>query len=174
MKKASTKRSTKRANGTLTGRHSEETKAAILAHLMAGATIRGTAAAVGVPPTTVHRIAAENAEHIGTEKGSRLSDRIFSLLEEIIESNISAARLLQDEVYLRKQRPSDLAILAGTQMDKAFRILVAMERGRLRREGNGLPIPSLSIASNENITKDTVSDHDLDDIAAGLNLEEKG
>jgi len=153
------------------GRHSEETKAAILANLIAGATIRATAEALDVPPTTVHRIAHANSEQIGTEKGTMLSDRIFSLLEEIIESNIVAARLLQDSAYIRQQRPSDLAILAGTQMDKAFRILVAMERGRQRR--NLLPSPDPTLAGKESLTKGTVTDQDLHDIGAGLDMEAK-
>lgn len=164
-------------------RHSEETKAAIIAHLIAGGTIRATADAVGVPPSTVHRIAQENMGQIGTQKGTRMDDRIFSLIEEIVEGNIAAARLLQDPAYIRQQRPSDLAILAGTQMDKAFRIIIAMERGRQRdavhyRAGGNqvasLPLPDLQLAGKENITSDDLTGRIFDDLAAGLFQEDGG
>ena len=53
---------------------------------------------------------------------------MLRFVEEILAANSACARLLTDEKYLRQQKPHELAVLACGLMDRAFKILEAMER----------------------------------------------
>lgn len=114
--------------GKYVKRHSIETKAKVLAHLKTGASVREAAEAAGVPVSTAGDIAAKGAGQIRTENGRALEALLLGFVEEILAGNSACARLLTDEKYLRQQKPHELAVLAGELMDRAFKILEAMER----------------------------------------------
>lgn len=115
-------------NGKRVKRHSIETRAKVLAHLKTGASVREAAEAAGVPVSTAGDIAAKGAGQIRTENGRALEALMLRFVEEIIAANTACARLLTDEKYLRQQKPHELAVLGGGLMDRAFKILEAMER----------------------------------------------
>jgi hypothetical protein len=117
-------------------RHSIETKAKVLAHLKTGVSVREAAAAAGVPVSTAGDIAAKGTGQIRTEKAELLGDRLLELVEEIVAANIATAKLLADPAYLRQHKPDEVAVLAGALLDRAFKILEAMERTERAQGGS--------------------------------------
>ena len=90
--------------------------------------MREAAAAAGVPVSTAGDIAAKGAGQIRTEKADAMGELLLKVVEEIVGGCIQTARLLGDPAYLRQHRPDEVAVLAGALMDRAFKILEAMER----------------------------------------------
>lgn len=83
------------------------------------------------------------AERAGAEKRKQIGDMLLELVAESVEGGIRAARLLSDDAYIKGHSPSEVAILSGTLMDKAFLILAAAERYQLGAgdgEGDAEPV----------------------------------
>lgn len=122
--------------------HSDATKAAVAAQILAGNSGRYVEEQTGVPRTTVRRATALMAERAGAEKRKQIGDLLLELVAETVEGGIAAARLLSDPAYIKGHSPSEVAILSGTLMDKAFLILAAAERYQLGAgDGEGDPAP---------------------------------
>lgn len=111
--------------------YSEETKAAVMAALLAGQTIAQVASEYRIPVGTVnawsaraHQVPVVSA--VG-DRRERIGDLILSNLEtlmiavEEIVKSVSA-----DKEWLRRQSASEVAVLVGVFADKAYRILEAL------------------------------------------------
>ena len=95
----------------------------------------------GIPRTSVRRAAETVTARVDVDKRRQIGDMLLELVAESVEGGICAARLLRDDAYIRGHTPSEVAILAGTLMDKAFLILAAAERYDLGpNEGSGGPV----------------------------------
>ena len=124
-------------NRSRSRRLSERAKAAVAAHLLAGATCRETAKEVGVGLGTVGEMSVKIAAQVIEEKRKRIGDLLLEMVQEIVSANIKLARLLGDPDYAKHQRASDLAILGGTLLDKSFLVLAAAERAQLGNPDGG-------------------------------------
>lgn len=121
-------------------KRSDEEKAAITAQVLTGNSGRYIEKETGVPRTSVRRAAETVTARVDVDKRHQIGDMLLELVAESVEGGICAARLLKDDAYLRGHTPSQVAILAGTLMDKAFLILAAAERYNLGpNEGSGGP-----------------------------------
>lgn len=112
--------------------HAPETKAAVMAALLTGQSIHEVARSYRVPVTTVR----EWQRHLGTadevvrsEKTAGLGDLLADYLRESLTTLAVQVRVFRDEDWLRKQDASDLAVLHGVSVDKAVRLLEALDSG---------------------------------------------
>lgn len=111
------------------GAYTDETKAAVLAALMAGQSISEVAREYNIPKGTVsawkkRTTVAENA----TQK-----KEIGDLLVEYLRTNLNTLRtqaeVFADKTWLKKQAAGELAVLHGVLTDKAVRLLEALSKG---------------------------------------------
>ncbi len=106
-------------------KYDDETRAAVMAALLAGQTIDHVASEYHVPRSTVGRWKNEEIPLNEIQK-----KEIGDLLREYLEANLIAIRaqtnVFADEDWLRKQEASQLAVLHGVMTDKAIRLLEAI------------------------------------------------
>lgn len=108
--------------------YNDDTKAAVMAALLAGQSITAVAKEYKVPKGTVGRWRADAAEIIETERTQK-STPIDVLLYEYLQANLAALKkqtdVFSDEEWLKKQDASSVAVLHGVLADKAIRLLEA-------------------------------------------------
>ena len=109
---------------------SEETKAAVMASLLAGQSVCEVAKAYQISKSTVSGLrgsVASDIEQLQTQK----RDRIGELLGDYVECNLITLKAqsehFRDKAWLNKQPASELAVLHGVVADKTIRILEASE-----------------------------------------------
>jgi transposase-like protein len=108
--------------------HSDETRAAIMAALLAGQGVVETAKEFKVPKQTVSDMKAKLDERLGQ---SGLKKDIATQVLELLEIKLNALKAIAQSIsrseYIQKQPASEVAVLYGVLADKAFRILSALE-----------------------------------------------
>ena len=111
--------------------HSEETRAAVIAALLAGQSVSAAAREYEVPKGTVSRWKKQSKSFIETgvpsertqKKDGRIGDLVVSYLEASLQSLRNQVDAFGDKEWLKEQSASELAVLHGVQMDKAARLL---------------------------------------------------
>lgn len=110
--------------------YSEETKAAVMAALMAGQSVTSVAGDFGIPKGTVHgwkRRLPEFQQHpvatVATETTERLGALVLDLVETELEGLIETGKIIRDREWLLEQDASELAVLIGVRHDKLMRML---------------------------------------------------
>lgn len=110
-------------------RHSDETKAAVIAALLEGQSMRSVARNYDIPLGTVK---GWKSQHKNSKVITPKKERIGELLLEYLEANLTALRkqaeVFTDPAWLAKQTASDAAVLHGVMTDKAVRLLEAMAK----------------------------------------------
>lgn len=115
--------------------YSEETKAAVMAALLAGQSIRQVAKETGVPKSTVAAWGKEMGDIASTvqsvpdTKKERVGELLVDLLIARIESQIAMARHAGDTGWLKDQDASAVAMLMGVTDDKLVRMLEMFGQG---------------------------------------------
>lgn len=111
-------------------KYNAETKAAVVAALLAGQSTGEVAKEYKIPHGTVRswksrQTNGEDVAIVATEKKKQVGD----LLVEYLEANLNAlkiqAKVFSDEAWLKKQSAADAAVLHGVMTDKAVRLLEA-------------------------------------------------
>jgi transposase-like protein len=113
--------------------HPPELKAAVLAALLTGQAVDAVATAYKLPRQTVlewQRQARTVAEVVQTEKTAGLGDLLADYLRESLTTLAVQARVFRDEAWLKRQPASDAAVLHGVSVDKAIRLLEALDAGQ--------------------------------------------
>lgn len=108
--------------------HSDETKAAVLAALLAGQGIADTAGTYHLPESTVRQWAKELGPQFAEVRAKKAHDfdaLIADYLEEVLVTLAVQVRHFRDVGWLQKQPASEAAVLHGVLTDKAIRILSA-------------------------------------------------
>lgn len=114
--------------------YSEETKAAVMAALLAGQSVTRAAEAYRIPLGTVKMWSASLAERRAELKASQpeptTKNRIGALLVEYLEASLTALRAqvdaFADPAWIKTQSAADAAVLHGVLTDKAVRLLEAL------------------------------------------------
>ena len=125
--------------GNVAQRHSDETKAAVMAALLAGQGIHEVAREFHLDASTVSRwraklpAAQQQAAAAATaEREQGAADEFGQLLAGYLRSTLISLRAqtehFGDPLWLKGQNAADLAVLHGVQTDKAIRLLEAAER----------------------------------------------
>ena len=104
-------------------KHSDETKAAVMAALLIGQSAASVASEYHIPRTTVMRWKSEN----WTPK-KEIGDLILEYLVANLTTLKIQAELFSKETWLNRQSASEAAILHGVMTDKAIRILEALSK----------------------------------------------
>ena len=109
--------------------HSEETKAQVLAALLAGQSITQVAQQYNIPRGTVGRWSAERDQTLDeTSRNTKkeIGDLLLDYLKTTLTSLKSQAEVFGDKEWLKKQPAQELAVLHGVSTDKAIRLLEAL------------------------------------------------
>lgn len=111
--------------------HSEETRAQIVAALLAGQGVNEVSRKYNIPKATVSRLknglAVEQLEQVETLKKERLTDLIEAHLTQSLKAATGIASKVCDDTWFAKQNAADIGVLYGILTDKAVRILEAAE-----------------------------------------------
>ena len=109
--------------------HTEDTKAAVMAALLAGQGVTDVATQYRLPKSTVSRmkneLLPEQLEKVEADKGKRIEDLLFGYLDAGITALTNQAELAGDVSYLKQFPPQQLAVLHGVMADKMVRIIEA-------------------------------------------------
>jgi transposase-like protein len=107
--------------------HNDQTKASVMAALLAGQSVADAAKQYHIPEGTVHEWKRQ-AKGVQTLKKEELSELVGNCLREFLTSIQVYATESRDPAYIKRQPASELAVLLGVVADKAFRILEAAEQ----------------------------------------------
>jgi len=109
-------------------KYTDETKAAVLAALLAGQSINSVAREYKIPPGTISNW--KNRQGVPKNGIQKKVDDIGELLISYLQTNLKTlqkqADFFGDESWLKKQTASDAAVLHGVMTDKSVRLLEAM------------------------------------------------
>lgn len=109
--------------------HSEETKAAVMAALLAGQGVAEVATRYKLDKSVVSRwkgqISPAQLQQVATKKETRIDELLVDYLGANLRALKAQAEVAADEHYLRKYPPQQLAVLHGVLADKAIRLLEA-------------------------------------------------
>jgi hypothetical protein len=108
--------------------HTPETRAAVLAALLAGQSIHEIAATYHLDRKTIRDWeAASNREPLPPKRQVDIGGLIADYLGTSLATLRAQAEFFKDQSWLGKQSAADLAVLHGVLTDKAFRIIEALE-----------------------------------------------
>gem|GEM_PF-1201847 len=110
--------------------YSDETKAAVMAELMAGQSISEVAREYKIPRGTVGYWSAQLSppnDQMRPNEKSEIGALLFQYLCQTLETLTTQQELFADETWLREQSASERAVLHGVSTDKAIRLLEALE-----------------------------------------------
>jgi transposase-like protein len=120
-------------------RYSEETKAAVMAALLAGQSIAEVAEAYNIPQGTVAYWSAKMDRPLDQGDPStkkEIGDLILEYLRVTLRTLAEQQRVFADAKWLKLQPASELAVLHGVSADKAIRLLEALSADD-RTDGDG-------------------------------------
>lgn len=112
--------------------HSDETKAAVMAALLAGQSVTQVAATYRLPSGTVKSWRRQMVASVSTTPTAQAQrERVGDLVLASLEAMLTAVREIiervsQDPQWIREQGASELGIFIGILTDKAVRILEAL------------------------------------------------
>lgn len=105
--------------------HKDETRAQVIAALLAGQGVNEVSRQYSIPKATVSRIknglAVEQLEH------KKLSDLVEEHLTESLKAATAIAQKVSNDAWFFKQNAADIGVLYGILTDKSIRILEAAE-----------------------------------------------
>jgi transposase-like protein len=110
--------------------YSDETKAQVMAALLAGQSVSSVARNYNLPKGTVSswRQQAQKkgrVESSATQKGESLDDLLLAYVQENLTTLREQAQFFRDGQWLKRQDASALAVLHGVIADKTVRLLEA-------------------------------------------------
>jgi len=119
-------------------RHSDATKAAVIAALLAGQGVTEVATHYNVDKSLVSRwkatIPLERLQQASAEKKERLIDLIEEHLKASLGAAVKIAGQAHDDAWRARQSAENLAVFYGVLSDKAFRLVEVA--GRVLRDAD--------------------------------------
>lgn len=106
-------------------KYSDETKAAVIAALLAGQSVSAVAKEYDIPKGTVSSWKTRDVAGVATQK-AEIGDLLIEYLTENLKTLRRQAELFRTEEWLMDQPASDAAVLHGVLTDKAVRLLEAL------------------------------------------------
>jgi transposase-like protein len=106
--------------------HNKQTRAAVLAALLAGQGVAQIAARYQIPSRTVWHWRSRQLAEVLREARARIEALLLDYLAENLMTLRAQLKVAGNEQYLKKQTASELAALHGVLADKAFKILEAL------------------------------------------------
>lgn len=115
--------------------HSDETKAAVMAALLAGQSVSSVARDYKIPKGTVSAWKARHSAGVADNATQKkdVRERIGELVLDHLEESLKALKVMAataaNPEWLKGQSASELAVLYGVVADKTHRILEALSDG---------------------------------------------
>ena len=113
--------------------HPDETKAAVMAALMAGQGVNEVAREYKLDTGLVSRwkqgLSTEQLQQVAVENSQRIEGLLLGYLEANLAALKAQASLAGDVSYLKQFPPQQLAVLHGVMADKAVRLIEAASAG---------------------------------------------
>lgn len=111
--------------------YSEETKAAVMAALLAGQSVSKVADEYNIPPGTVRswksrQANGETVAVVATEKREEVGELLLAYLYANLRALKAQTAVFSDPAWLAKQDAGEVAVLHGVMTDKAVRLLEAL------------------------------------------------
>lgn len=107
--------------------HSDDTKAKVIAALLAGCGVVEIARELNLPHQSVSNYKRELPEdklsELRRKKGERIDDLVFDYLVQNLETLRTQSKVVSDESYIREQPAGEMATLHGVIADKTVRLL---------------------------------------------------
>jgi transposase-like protein len=126
-------------------RHSEETRAAVLAALLAGQGVSEVARQYNLDPSVVSRwrakIPMQQLQIVATKRTEDFSELLADYLREALVTLKVHMEFVRDTEWLKKQSASDIAVLDGVITDKALRLLEAAQAADEQQPGGDPEVP---------------------------------
>jgi len=109
-------------------KHSDETKAAVVAALIEGQALSKVAEQYQIPLGTVKKWSANRDQVLPKEPKKReaMGDLLLRYLHENLNTLLAQNKVLRDPVWLKQQGAAELAVLHGVMVDKVVRLLESM------------------------------------------------
>jgi transposase-like protein len=111
--------------------HSDATKAAVLAALLAGQSVHRTAEEFHVPRSTVlgwkKAAGIDSPTPVGPQKRDEVAEQLVSLIRESLTTLQAQQRHFREASWLRGQSAADLAVLYGITFDKVYHLIAALQ-----------------------------------------------
>ena len=108
--------------------HSDETRAQVIAALLAGQGVSEVAKQYHLPQSTVSRLKTQikdKLDELGCKKKRDFGEKLATYLEANLNALTAQAKAVSDPVYIKKQAAHELATLHGVMADKGIRLLEA-------------------------------------------------
>lgn len=107
--------------------YSDETKAAVMAALLEGQSVNSVAKQYNIPKGTVSgwKHQTQGVALSSTQKKEELGNLLMDLVIIKAKLLIQIAQTTMDKKWILKQNSADLAVYAGVESDKLFRMLEA-------------------------------------------------
>ena len=111
-------------------RHSNETRAAVVAALLTGQSISNVASEYKIPEGTVKGWSARlnGSKLVEPQKKEEIGELLIEYLRANLETLRLQAEMFSDKKWLAKQTASEAAVLHGVMTDKAIKLLEALSR----------------------------------------------
>lgn len=111
--------------------YSDETKAQVMAALLAGQSVNEVAERYRIPAGTVKSWRRNSREFhpADPQKGAEIGDLLLGYLRENLVTLKAQVEHFRDPKWLSRQGASELAVLHGVVTDKAIRLLEALDGG---------------------------------------------
>jgi transposase-like protein len=107
--------------------HSDDTKARVIAALLAGCGVVEIAREMKLPHNTVSdykkEIPEEKFDELRRKKGERLDDLVYDYLVQNLETLRAQSKAVSDASYINEQPAGEMATLHGVIADKTIRLL---------------------------------------------------
>lgn len=111
--------------------HSDETRAQVIAALLAGQGVNEVAEAYKIDKSVVSRwrsaLPESELQQVATKKRDEIGDLLTDYLREVLTTLQVQAQHARDTAWLKGQSASEVAVLHGVLCDKGIRILEAAE-----------------------------------------------
>lgn len=107
--------------------YGDETKAAVMAALLAGQSLSQLSREYNIPKSTLSRWKNGDVPADGTQK-TEIGELLLAYLRTNLETLRAQAEQFRDPKWLSRQSAESAAVLHGVMTDKAIRLLEAMSR----------------------------------------------
>lgn len=108
--------------------YSNETKAAVMAALLAGQSVPEIAEKYNIPESTIKNWKYRKVSLVEPKKKEEIGDLLFDYLRTMLGTLKIQAEHFRDKAWLTEQNAADLAVLHGVGADKTIRLLEALGR----------------------------------------------
>ena len=111
-------------------KYDDDTKAAVMAALLEGQSIRSVAEEYDIPRGTVggwaRKAKKQGVSNVSDTKKAEIGDLLIKYLSQNLQALQTQAKQFADEEWLCKQNAAEVATLHGVMTDKAVRLLKAL------------------------------------------------